>query len=513
MNQKKKILWKALAITLCCAIVAFAIPLIGAGFFADNDRTVVIVLDPGHGGSDTGAISVDGSVYECDANLDIALACRDELMHYAGVEVYMTHTGLDYSQKLSLGERVDYANAVNADILISLHCNDASNPEANGSEVYVSHSTFSDRYNQDSTQLGIFMLRQFKELGMTIRGVKTRISETGDRIYSHSDGSQEIGDYYFVIGGSIEKYGIPGILVEHGFVTGDAAMLSSADGRRALGVADATAIAQFYGLKLSDGITQLPYEEPPEAVLVTDAEVISASDVVNSLIKLPESINTSHMDRLQDIRLAYEYLTPAARQLVDPELSEMMYRSILQLDSQMHPVRLMASESSEFAVGRIDHTITGLDVATPSLSGTNVSALRSSMQIFIDSAYIATDYDTSDCIISVVDRNGMPMDIGAQVGTECAVRLWKDDVLLDELYAVIHGDLSGDGCVTSLDQLMLEEHLYLEENPEAVLTVDDGEDEKKPLSEIQLIAADVNNDGRVNRADVEKLIYMIAEYN
>lgn len=513
MNQKKKSLWKILAITLCCAVVAFAVPLISSGFFAENNRTVVVVLDPGHGGSDTGAISVDGSIYEADVNLDIALACRDELMRYAGVEVYMTHTGLDYSQKLSLGERVDYANAVNADILVSLHCNDAASPEANGSEIYVSHSTFSDRYNQECTQLGINMLRQFKELGMTIRGVKTRISETGDRIYSHSDGSQEIGDYYFVIGGTIEQYGIPGILVEHGFVTGDAAMLGSADGRRALGQADATAIAQFYGLRLSDGTVNVPYEAPQEAVLVTDAEIISASDVVNSLIKLPESVNASHMERLQEIRLDYEYLTPAARQLVDAELSEMMYRSILQLDSQMHPVRLMASESSEFAVGRIDHTITGLDVATPSLSGTNVSALRSSMQIFIDSAYVSSAYDTSDCIISVVDRNGMPMDIGAQVGTECAVRLWKNDVLLDELYTVIPGDISGDGCITSLDQLLLEDHFWLLENPDALNVTPEGEAEKKPLTEIQLIAADVNNDGRVNRADEEKLIYMIAEYN
>ena len=284
MNSKSKIVWKITAITLCCAIAAFGISMLTTGIFAQSERSIVIVLDPGHGGADTGAVNYNAGLYESDVNLAIALACRDELSRYDGVEIYMTHTGLAPGDTLSLGARVDYAYNVGADILISLHCNDADNPEANGAEVYVSHSTHSDRYNQDSTQLGICILRQFKNLGLTIRGVKTRMSESGDRIYTYSDGTQEIGDYYAVIGSTIQKYGIPGILVEHAFMTGDADILGNAESRRQLGIADATAIAQFYGLKLKDNPDATPYEPINDVIPATDAEIISASIFFASLI-------------------------------------------------------------------------------------------------------------------------------------------------------------------------------------------------------------------------------------
>jgi len=513
MNSKSKIVWKITAITLCCAVIAFCIPMLTSGIFAQSERNIVIVLDPGHGGADTGAVNYEAALYEADVNLDIALACRDELARYDGVEIYMTHTGLAPSETLSLGARVDYAYTVGADILISLHCNDADNPEANGAEVYVSHSTYSDRYNQDSTQLGICILRQFKDLGLTIRGVKTRMSETGDRIYTYNDGTQEIGDYYAVIGSTIQKYGIPGILVEHAFMTGDADILGSAEYRRQLGIADATAIAQFYGLKLKDNPDVTPYEPVNDVIPATDAEIISASDVVNSLIKLPAELLPSHHDRMQDIRLAYEKLTPVSQRLVDAELIDNLYKSILQIDAQLHPVRLAVAENSELSVNRLDHTINGVNVATAYLSGTNASTLRSWMQIVVDSAYISSDYDTSACRIIVTDSNGTPLDIGAQVGTGTTVQLWNGEVLLDELYVVITGDISGDGYINSLDQLMLEEHLINSSIVNSPDYVESDEVYYELLEGASLIAADINDDGRVNRSDVEQLIYLIAESN
>ena len=508
MNSKSKLIWKITAITICAAVIAFTIPLLTSGFFASDEDPVVIVLDPGHGGADTGAVNYTDGVYESDANLAIALACRDELLRYDGVEVHMTHTGLDRSQTLSLGDRVDYTAAVNGDILISLHCNDADDPAANGSEVYVSLSTYSDRYNQDCTQLAIDMLKQFKKLGLTVRGVKTRMSETGDRIYYHDDGSQEVGDYYYVIASTIQNYGIPGILVEHAFVTGDANILGSADGRRQLGIADATAIAQFYGLRLKDHADPLPYDEPEEVILVTDAEILSASDVMNSLIKLPENLNAGHMDRLQSIRLEYEKLSNPAKQLVDTDQSDRLYRSILQIDSASHPVRLTAAENSGISVNRLDHTISGLDYATATLSGTNVSALRSWMDIFVDTAFVSGDYDTSRCSIYVVDPDYNKMDVGAQVGTGTTVLLCSGETVLDEVCAVILGDLSGDGFINSYDLLLLEQYLAPEEVAQETEPTDEEPFKYTPAV---LIAADVNDDGRINRLDVEELVQLIAE--
>lgn len=86
-----------------------------------GDYTVVI--DPGHGGYDPGA-QVDG-VDEKDLNLDIAKTIRDYLEGidpiYPQFDVVMTRTSDEY---VSLGDRHDLANDVNADIFVSIH-NDA----------------------------------------------------------------------------------------------------------------------------------------------------------------------------------------------------------------------------------------------------------------------------------------------------------------------------------------------------------------------------------------------------
>ena len=252
MRDVKKYLigYKRVIIAVFCAAAALMLPVAAISHTAGCKKDVVIVLDPGHGGVDSGAVSSDSALCEADLNLAIALACRDELERYEGVKVYMTHTGVARGDKLSLDSRVNYVDEVGGDILISLHCNDSDDLSEKGSEVYVSHSTYSDKYYHDCAQLAGGMLRRFSDLGLSVRGVKTRLSN-GDRVYYHKDGSVEIGDYYAVIGGTIMNYGIPGILVEHGFVTGDEAFLADPDNLRALGVADARAIAEHYGLALA----------------------------------------------------------------------------------------------------------------------------------------------------------------------------------------------------------------------------------------------------------------------
>ena len=54
----------------------------------------VIVLDPGHGGADTGAVNSAKGIVERDANLKIARYLKEYLEEYAGVKVIMTHNGL-----------------------------------------------------------------------------------------------------------------------------------------------------------------------------------------------------------------------------------------------------------------------------------------------------------------------------------------------------------------------------------------------------------------------------------
>ncbi|MGD8558821.1 MAG: N-acetylmuramoyl-L-alanine amidase [Gammaproteobacteria bacterium] len=78
-----------------------------------------IVIDPGHGGKDPGAVGKLG-VYEKDVALQIAKRLRDRLANYDGYEVLMTRASDD---TISLSDRVEFANANNADLFISIHIN------------------------------------------------------------------------------------------------------------------------------------------------------------------------------------------------------------------------------------------------------------------------------------------------------------------------------------------------------------------------------------------------------
>lgn len=87
----------------------------------------LVVLDPGHGGSSTGAFY--GGRSEKDLALSISLLARDYLEE-AGVRVAMTRqTDTD----LGLYDRSDLANRLNADLFVSVHCNASpANPQASG---------------------------------------------------------------------------------------------------------------------------------------------------------------------------------------------------------------------------------------------------------------------------------------------------------------------------------------------------------------------------------------------
>lgn len=92
-----------------------------------------IVIDPGHGGRDPGAVGYAGT-YEKDRALEIALLVRDILnVRRPDLEVVMTRSTDCY---VSLGARTRLANSMKADLFISIHCNAAVNSTANGFETF-----------------------------------------------------------------------------------------------------------------------------------------------------------------------------------------------------------------------------------------------------------------------------------------------------------------------------------------------------------------------------------------
>jgi N-acetylmuramoyl-L-alanine amidase len=92
-----------------------------------------IVIDPGHGGSDPGAIGPEGTR---EADINMAVSSRlAALMVGGGHEIILTRNG---DTTVSLAARADLANARKADAFISIHCNAAVSRQAHGFEAWTS---------------------------------------------------------------------------------------------------------------------------------------------------------------------------------------------------------------------------------------------------------------------------------------------------------------------------------------------------------------------------------------
>jgi len=91
-----------------------------------------IVLDPGHGGHDPGAVGPSG-LQEKDVVLTIGLKLREMIREELGLDVVMTRSTDVF---IPLEERTAIANKVNADLFVSIHANAAANRNASGIETY-----------------------------------------------------------------------------------------------------------------------------------------------------------------------------------------------------------------------------------------------------------------------------------------------------------------------------------------------------------------------------------------
>jgi N-acetylmuramoyl-L-alanine amidase len=96
-----------------------------------------IVLDPGHGGKDTGAIGVSG-LMEKDVVLAVAKKLAGRLRSEMGIEVVLTRENDTF---IPLEERTAIANRQGADLFVSLHTNASPNPQARGIETYYLNNT------------------------------------------------------------------------------------------------------------------------------------------------------------------------------------------------------------------------------------------------------------------------------------------------------------------------------------------------------------------------------------
>jgi len=186
----------------------------------------VIALDAGHGGVDSGAQGNGKS--EADLTWKIMTACKNKLEAY-GFKIVLAREQSGYYPSNDYLYRVQRCIDQGAQAFVSFHINSGSSG-AHGAEVYAPTANGTD-YTQVSVELANKVMNNLAAMGLTYRGVF----------------QMEVGDEFAVIRCAREQ-GIPGILIEHGFISnyGDVANYFSDDGCRRLGEADAAAIiAQF----------------------------------------------------------------------------------------------------------------------------------------------------------------------------------------------------------------------------------------------------------------------------
>jgi N-acetylmuramoyl-L-alanine amidase len=199
-------------------------PTASAPLSADGLPTVprgrfLVVVDPGHGGPDPGAVGI-GGLRETDVVLDVSLQVA-RLLQARGVQVLMTRTS---EVDVDLPPRVALANRSGANAFVSIHANALSmaRPDVNGVETFF-----------------------FDGAGSASRSLATALQA---RMMAVSAGSPNRGvkpGRFFVIRRAV----MPAALVEMGFVTGniDATRLANANFRRSMALAIAAGILDYLG--------------------------------------------------------------------------------------------------------------------------------------------------------------------------------------------------------------------------------------------------------------------------
>lgn len=196
-----------------------------------------VYLDPGHGGTDSGAVKY---VKEKDVNLTMAKAARDYL-ESAGVNVSMSRTGDKYK---SINERAAEANKWGADCVVSIHNN------AGGGDGFEAICSV---IGTDSRKLAKEIESQVKKIGQNSRGIKTRKNSQGK-------------DYF----GMIRLTKAPAVITEGAFVDNkeDVKIIDTIAEQKAFGVAIAKGILGYLGVEVKTQVEIKTQNEAAESYKV-----------------------------------------------------------------------------------------------------------------------------------------------------------------------------------------------------------------------------------------------------
>ena len=507
---------------------------------AAEDKPLVIVLDPGHGGTDAGAVNKAQSLYEREIVMKIARYIKSDLEQYSNVKVYLTHNGLNSNEELSLRDRGTIAANYKADMVISLHINASG---GTGAEIFVTRDTGEKRYNEDSTKLGNLFLKHLGYLGIGNRGVKTRkgntiTSEPKEYYY----GDMEV-DYYGII-----RYprllGIPSVLVEHCFIdSADIQFLNSEEKIKRLATADVNAIVEHFKLVKEDPtkVKTVSLNKANTNIYVGNKETLVVTITPNTAVNKKVTWTTSDVSVasvsngvVTGIKEGVATITAKTEDGDKTAKTVVSVKPYIQVDKK--EIYLLEGNKSkltitvpEEAVGKetyssSDNTIISVDnkgVITALKEGTaeviinaNAREVRKTVivtqqtagqEIKVNNLKEENDLLTrikdgttvqnfktnfvlsADLELVIKDYKGTELKDTDIISTECSifVREKTSKKILQSYETIIYGDINRDGKITSMDYVMIKDHIMKDEI----------------LSQKLINVADVSREGKVTSLD------------
>ncbi len=243
-----------------------------------TEKKYKIVIDAGHGGTDFGCKSIDGSVYEKDIDLAIAKAIKHLNKN---IEIVLTRDDDHFDQ---VKAKADFVNSQNADLCVSIHCSDAKsdNGESNntrGTEIYVVSPEKNNGFMNESKLLAQNVNEVLKK-DFINRGIKTR----------------KVGIWI------LQATNCPTILVEAGFLSNknDAAMLQKTDKQELIAIDILKGIENYLALK------EQKVELPKQKIIEKDTRQVYNLNAELIEIKIEDKASEKDLKEFKAIAGRYD---------------------------------------------------------------------------------------------------------------------------------------------------------------------------------------------------------------
>lgn len=339
----------------------------------NNPNGKTIFIDPGHGGTDPGAMN--GSYKEKDYTLKLSMY-QKELFERAGYRVVMSRALDNY---ITLDQRTDRANDIKADFFISNHINASTSSTAHGCEVYY-------QKDPDYTETSYAMASRIAQYMGTVvynRGAVSRMLD---------DGSD---DYYHVL----RETEMPAVLVEHAFISSadDLAVLNDEEKLQKMAKAVVRAVC--------DILPNPANSDPTDMHLANMQRVADFLKYRFGTVGVDVNVLTDEIFLINSPQLRVSIRGKAGISLIDPEGTTMTFS----VSNQKLEPSVSADISSFCSKMANDYSLTGPFHTNPDLNFNSlqfqmgIEASISGLAVAVGDGYITCQIDLKELLFNRID--------------------------------------------------------------------------------------------------------------